>query len=158
MIRKIKNPYTAIEGYNCFACAPHNEFGLKMEFYEEDEFVCSRWVPDQKYQGYKNILHGGIQATLMDELAAWYIQVKLKTSGVTVAMTTRFLKPVFLDKGELYLRSCLKDRKGREVHLYVELFNSEGILCSEADVTYLAYPENYARRQLAYPGAEKFFE
>jgi acyl-CoA thioesterase FadM len=75
-----------------------------------------------------------------------------------MAMTTRFLKPVHIDKGEVLLRSRLKERENREVHLTVELFDKEGILCSLGEVTYVAFPESFARRQLAYPGIEKFFE
>ena len=41
---RIINPYEGMgreEGYHCFACAPRNEHGLHMEFYEEgDEVVC----------------------------------------------------------------------------------------------------------------------
>ena len=156
-MRKIKNPYVDIKGYNCFACAPHNDLGLKMEFFEEGDMVCCRWLPDQRYQGYNNVLHGGIQTTLMDELAAWYIQVKLKTSGVTTSMTTRFKKPVMINNGEILLKASLKELDKREAHLSVVLYDSRGNLCSEGDVVYVVFPESYARRQLAYPGIEKFF-
>lgn len=34
---KLKNPYLPLvdKGYNCFACSPWNEKGLKMEFWED---------------------------------------------------------------------------------------------------------------------------
>lgn len=28
-----------MEGYNCFGCAPNNEAGVKMEFYEDGDEV-----------------------------------------------------------------------------------------------------------------------
>ena len=36
-MEKIINPWKGIEGYYCFGCAPHNEDGLKMEFYEDGD-------------------------------------------------------------------------------------------------------------------------
>ena len=80
--RSINNPFTSIEQYNCFGCSPSNEFGLQMEFYDEgDETVCE-WEPKPHFQGYGNILHGGIISTMMDEIASWYVFTKLKTAGV----------------------------------------------------------------------------
>ncbi|MBR6589557.1 MAG: PaaI family thioesterase, partial [Bacteroidaceae bacterium] len=37
--KKIKNPWMGREGYNCFGCAPCNEYGVKMEFYEAGDKV-----------------------------------------------------------------------------------------------------------------------
>ena len=62
-MRKIKNPYTDLEGYNCFGCSPNNPIGLNMEFYEDGEYVISDWEPKKHLTGYGNILHGGIQST-----------------------------------------------------------------------------------------------
>ena len=65
-MKKIRNPYIGLEaeGYNCFACAPHNPYGLKMEFYEDGDDVVCYWTPRAEYQGWVQTLHGGIQATL----------------------------------------------------------------------------------------------
>jgi chorismate synthase len=41
-MRKLKNPWLGIDGYNCFGCAPHNPYGLKMEFYVDGETVKTR--------------------------------------------------------------------------------------------------------------------
>jgi len=65
-------------GYQCFGCAPHNHNGLQMSFAEDGEYVVSEWEPKDYFQGYYNVLHGGIQATLMDEIASWLVQIKLK--------------------------------------------------------------------------------
>ena len=156
--RAIRNPYTRYQGYNCFACAPDNSHGLKMEFYEEGDQVCCEWSPQPHFQGYKNVLHGGIQATLMDELASWLIQVKLKTGGVTTTMTQKFLKPVFINNGNILLKASVKEIRKRNVEVKVDLFDATGALCSEGLVTYLIFPEEYARKALYYPGYESFFQ
>ena len=60
-MKKIKNPYKGLEdqGYNCFACCPSNQAGLKMEFYEDGDDVVCIWDAGDNYQGWLKTLHGG---------------------------------------------------------------------------------------------------
>ncbi len=56
---------------SCFACGPQNPNGLKLNIQAssrgvETEIDLPTWV-----QGYHNIVHGGIIATILDELAVW---------------------------------------------------------------------------------------
>ena len=44
-MKKIINPWKGLEGYNWFGCAPNNEAGIKMEFYEDGDEVVSIWKP-----------------------------------------------------------------------------------------------------------------
>lgn len=157
-MKKIKNPYTGIKGYNCFACAPGNELGLHMEFVDEGEYLCSYWTPRDQFQGYKNLLHGGIQATLMDELAAWYISTKMGTGGVTARMETRYKKPVYTDKGPLKLRASLKESNNRIATILVELYNNNGELGSTGTIEYFILNPEKAKETLMYPGKEAFYE
>lgn len=72
-MKKIINPWKGMEGYNCFGCAPNNEAGVKMEFYEDGDEVISIWKPQPQFQGWIDTLHGGIQAVLLDEICAWVV-------------------------------------------------------------------------------------
>lgn len=155
-LRKIKNPYTSLEGYNCFGCSPGNVHGLKMEFFEEPDSVICRWKPCHHFSGYKNILHGGIQATLMDEITAWVIQVKLKTAGVTAGMNVRFIKPVMVTEEIITIRAKIDKIIKQIAVVRTELSNSSGDLCSEGDIRYFIYPPDEAKKSLYYPGYEKF--
>ena len=97
-MKKIRNPYLGLEeqGYNCFACCPQNPYGLKMEFYEDgDDLVCI-WKSGDNYQGWLKTLHGGIQATLMDELGGWLINRKLQTAGMTTQLTMKYRNQVMM--------------------------------------------------------------
>ncbi len=153
----IKNPYTKLEGYNCFGCSPNNEIGLQLQFYEEGEYVKAEWEPKPHLAGYKNILHGGIQATLLDEIASWCVQIKLKTAGLTANLDLRYRKPVFVDRGPLKLEACIESFMKRIATVRVKLINAEGETCCEGSVKYFVYPEEIAREKLYYPGFEKFF-
>ena len=91
-MKKIKNPWLPLtgKGYNCFACAPCNPYGLKMEFYEDGDDIVSLWTPDDNYQGWLDTLHGGIQATLLDEIGGWIIARKFQTSGMTTNLNVKY--------------------------------------------------------------------
>ena len=100
-MKKILNPWLGVEGYFCFGCAPDNEAGVKMEFYEDGDEIVSIWKPEPKYQSWLNTLHGGIQALLLDEICGWVVSRKLQTTGVTSKMETRYLKPVSTEEEAL---------------------------------------------------------
>ena len=89
-MQQIKNPWLGMEGYNCFGCCPDNPIGLKMRFYEDGDDVVCLWHPQELYQSWKNTLHGGVQSVLLDEICGWVVSHKLRASGVTAKMETRF--------------------------------------------------------------------
>ena len=157
-MRKILNPYTKVEGYNCFACSPNNENGLQMQFVEDGEYLICEWQPRGFLQGYNNILHGGIQATLMDEIASWFIQIKLNTAGVTSNMNLRLRKTVPSDRGNLKLRAWLKEVRRNLVDVNVELINPDGKTGANGVVTYFTFPPDVAKEKLHFPDHDEFFE
>jgi uncharacterized protein (TIGR00369 family) len=156
-MKNIRNPFTGIEGFDCFGCCPDNPVGLKMKFTEDGEFVTSKWNPSLHLQGYVNVLHGGIQATLMDEVASWTIYIKAKTGGVTSSLKVEYIKPVFVNRGSINLKGKLVKTDGRIATVNVELFNNENILCSRAVADYYIFPEEIARQRYNYPGHDNFF-
>jgi len=156
--RRINNPFTKIEEYNCFGCSPSNSFGLHLDFYEEgDEVVCD-WDPKPQFQGYGNILHGGIIATMMDEIASWFIFTQLKTAGVTYQLTTNYRSPVYTDRGAITLRARLKEERRRKIDIDVKLYDKEGNLCSDGVVGYFVFPAKFTKDKLYYPDFDSFFD
>lgn len=152
------NAYADLEGYNCFACSPTNEYGLKCKFVDEGDCVSCRWMPDAHYQGFFNVLHGGIQATLIDEIASWVIFTRLNTAGMTVEVNVKYLKSVRTDNGEILLKARLLESSLRLAKAGVELYNAEGELAVEAVVVYRMFPEQLAREKLNWPGSEAFYK
>ena len=153
---KLKNPYADFPGYNCFGCSPNNPLGLKMEFFrEEDEIVCT-WLPGEDYQGFHDVLHGGIQATMMDEIASWVVLVILDTAGVTYQLQSKYRKPVHISKGKITLRAKLVSQHRRIASIGVVLLDGEGNTCTESSVDYFLLSREQAEKQLHYPGKEAF--
>ena len=163
----IRNPFVGREDYNCFACAPHNPVGLKMRFRSVGNEVIGCWQPTATYQGYSDVLHGGIQATLMDETASWVVFVHARTSGVTMGMEVEFLRPVRADGGEILVRGRLERTEQRVAFIATRLFQAGQAGQEDAENStpharalcrYRLFSERLARKRLFYPGYDEFWD
>ena len=153
---KLNNPFQGLEGYNCFGCSPDNLNGLQMKFEMQGEDVVCDWQPRRTLESWHNTLHGGIQTTLMDEIASWWVFVNMKTSGVTYKMEVSLKKPVRTDQGPIKLLARKHEIKRNLAVIFVQLFDSEGECCTESYMYYFTYPQLIAKEKLQYPGYEGF--
>ncbi len=154
---KIRNPFDSDKN-QCFGCSTFNPAGLKLTFEEEDGKLFAYWGPLPHFQGYINVLHGGIIATLLDEAGAWCIYISPGTSGVTSSLTVRYLKPVYISKGTVRIEAELISLQEKSGLYKCRLYDGDGRLCAEADIEYFLYPEKIARQRFHYPGREAFFQ
>lgn len=83
-------------GNRCFGCSPHNERGLRMTFVETAAGEAeSRYVAPEHLCGAPGVVHGGVQATLLDEAMG----IAARAGGeeidlVTVDFELRYRRPV----------------------------------------------------------------
>lgn len=156
-MKKIINPYDS-ELNLCFGCSQKNPIGLKLQFEEIEESLHASWHPEKEYQGYVNILHGGIIAALLDEIGAWCVSVKVGTAGVTSEMTTKYLAPVYINKGTITLKASIAVKTEKKAVINCYLYDGQSKLCAEAVASYFIYPPEIAVRKFKYPGREAFYE
>jgi uncharacterized protein (TIGR00369 family) len=156
-MKNIINPYNR-EHNMCFGCGIANPIGLKLSFSESDEFLNAAWMPGSNYEGYPNILHGGIIAALLDEIGAWCISVKIGTAGVTSEMRTKYLAPVYINRGQVGLKASIIDQSEKSAKILCQLYDGQSKLCAEAVAEYFIYPVEIAKRRYRYPGRDAFYE
>ena len=151
---KIKNPYLPLrdKGYNCFACSPWNTKGLKMEFWEDGDDIVSVWTASGDYQSWTDTVHGGIQATLLDEVGGWYVTRKLQTAGVTSNLNIRYRKTVPVGK-PLEIRVRLKEMR-RNLAVMEGSISCEGTVCTTAEIIYFTVSQEKAREDFFFSGCE----
>lgn len=155
-MKKIINPWADLtgKGYNCFACAPDNPYGLKMEFYEDGDDIVSFWHPHSNYQGWLNTLHGGIQATLLDEIGGWIIARKFQTSGMTTNLNVKYRKPVPTGEGVVVeVRARVKDKKRNFVFIEASI-SYNGEVSSTAEMTYFCFSKSVAENDFMFCGCD----
>ena len=55
---------------HCFVCGLENPVGLKLKIYQvEPGVIESTFTAPEQYQGYPGVLHGGIVASILDEIS-----------------------------------------------------------------------------------------
>lgn len=155
-MNELNNPFRHQPGYHCFGCSPDNMKGLRLKFFEDGDEILSHWDIDPDFQGYNNILHGGIQATLMDEIASWTVYVKVKTAGFTSKAEIRYLKTVSIDNGPLLLRSKLLRMRRNLADIEVSLWDRNGLRCAEGLFIYFTYPLEKSKATMFYPDPSGF--
>jgi uncharacterized protein (TIGR00369 family) len=156
-MRKIHNPFRAREGYRCFGCSPDHLSGLQLSFYEEGDELISIWEPKSQFEGYQGVLHGGILATIMDEIASWVVYVKVKVAGVTSSMDVRYHKPVYMEGGAITIRSKVLRMRRNLADIQVVIYNKENECCAEAMITYFTFSKKKSIESFYYPGEAAFF-
>ena len=155
-MKKIINPWLGLsdKGYNCFACAPTNPYGLKMEFYEDGDDIVSIWNPGDNYQGWLDTLYGGIQATLLDEIGGWIIARKFQTSGMTTSLNIKYKKPIPTGKDiRIEIRGRVKEVKRMFVFIEAEI-RYDGEVRSSAEMTYYTFSKDIAEKDFLFSGCE----
>lgn len=146
-MKRIINPWRGMDGYRCFGCDPRSEQGLRMEFYEDGDRIVSRWKPRPEFQGWVDTLHGGIQATLADEISSWVVFRKFQTSGVTSRMEVRYLKPIHTSEDHITLQATVVRQRRNIVDIEVKIFNSQDQFCTEALCIYFLFPKEKAHEE-----------
>jgi len=160
-MRKITNPFTGIASrndYNCFGCSPNNDIGLQLEFWEDGDELVAKWKPKKTMEGWIGVLHGGIQATLLDELGGWIVMIKLDTAGVTSNLNVEYKKPVYISKGEITIKGKIVSTNEKEAKIECSLFDGTGQECAIGTMYYFCFPERIARAKYRFPGKDAFYQ
>ena len=134
-------------GNICFGCGKEHSDGLNIKSYwDGDEAVC-HWKSKDKYQGWKNLLNGGILASLIDchcmctAMAAAY---KAENRGLdsqpeyryaTGTLNVKYLKPTPND-ANIELRAIVTEIKNRKTVFKCDVF-ANGEKTAEAEVVAL---------------------
>jgi acyl-coenzyme A thioesterase PaaI-like protein len=78
----------------CFCCGERNPIGLKLAFEATPGGrLRTFWCPKPEHVGFKDLIHGGLVATVLDEVMARMLYAR-GMPGVTATMETKLLKPV----------------------------------------------------------------
>ncbi len=77
------------DDHRCFACGSENPAGLHLAFQAGGRGVTALFTPGKEFQGYKDIVHGGIITTLLDEAMA-HAAIRAGHMPVTAEIQIRF--------------------------------------------------------------------
>jgi acyl-coenzyme A thioesterase PaaI-like protein len=111
---------------HCFACGPDNPVGLHLAPARLDGGVAmAAFDPSPHHVGADDVLHGGLAATVLDEIMVWAAILTHRVLCVTGTMEIRFRRPVSVTQ-ELVVRGLVEDRRGRRLRCSAELAAEDG--------------------------------
>jgi uncharacterized protein (TIGR00369 family) len=114
----------------CFVCGKDNPVGFKTRIEvdrDAQSAQCTLVVPAE-YQGWKDMVHGGIISALLDEVSA-YAGMTISNTVVTAELKTRFRKPVPVEQ-EITVSAQVIDQVRRAVMVEAKLTMQGEVLAS----------------------------
>lgn len=122
---------------SCFVCGESNPAGLKLRFETDGRLVQSRFVPRAEHVGFRQTVHGGLTATLLDEIMVWACAVQTKRFAFCAELNVRFLSPVRPGEALIASGELVSNRRGKLFEARAELRNQAGATLATATGKYL---------------------
>ena len=129
--------------HNCFACGELNEHGLHLSLHLEERRSWSEFVLEDRFEGWMGVTHGGIIATILDEVMAWSLASE-NNWGVTARMTIEYKRPVPVGSRVRAEGWIVRSRR-RLVDTAGQILDSDGTLLATAEAIYVAASEERKR-------------
>lgn len=115
----------------CFGCGAANDLGMKLTFVQDNvnRRITGRFILGEAYQGGGGMAHGGIIATLLDEVMGKVCRFR-EVRAVTAELNLQYLKPVKVNE-EIIVEGYEADQKGRNLFLVGEIRDSAGVILAK---------------------------
>jgi uncharacterized protein (TIGR00369 family) len=126
-------PHTA----SCFVCGESNPIGLKLRFETDGTVVRARFLPRPEHIGFKQTIHGGISATLLDEIMVWACAIQTKRFAYCAELNVRFLNPARPGEEVFATGELVANRRNKLFEAKGELRNAAGLLLASGTGKYL---------------------
>ncbi len=129
-----------VSPHACFACGVLNTHGLHLVLHVANDTCWTELTLRPEFQGWEGIAHGGIVATILDEVMGWAL-ASADAWGYTARMSIEYKRPVPVGariRGE----GRLVERRRRLLSLAGRLVDADtGAVLATAEALYVAVPE-----------------
>ncbi len=122
------------ESYSmCFGCGQDNPIGLKLSFEWDGKTARAEFVPTKLYQGWPDIVHGGILMSILDEAMAYAARFE-GMSCVTAKIQARLKRPAAVG-ALLIVTAEVTEKNRRMAETKAEIALADGTLVAEGTAT-----------------------
>jgi uncharacterized protein (TIGR00369 family) len=125
----------AFADHNCFACGRENPIGMRLHIELGEGTARTEWTGGDNFVGWSDKLHGGIVATLLDEVMAW-APSSFDSWAVTAEMSVRYRSPA-LPGERLTAEGRVVGRRRRIYDVAGDVRGADGRLIAEGHGRYL---------------------
>lgn len=137
-----------LKGNSCFGCGPENPDGLRIRIFRDPgsaSRLLGTYRPRATQIGFPQIVHGGLQFTALDCMAAWTVLV-LRNPGklmpLTRSATTRYLAPATLGTELALSAEVIGEAAPREPLLIrCAIRDAASVVLTEIDFEYVLLPQ-----------------
>ena len=127
---------------SCFGCSRTNTYGLQLRFWLSDQGCFTKCTIPDHLCGIDGLVHGGILATLLDEVGEWTVISRLGRFGMTREISIRYLKPVQTNT-ELLVEGQIISHDDRNGDLRGTIHSVDGTLLTESESKWI-FPSLYS--------------
>jgi uncharacterized protein (TIGR00369 family) len=131
----------------CFGCGGGNARGMKLAFDadESTQRVVGRFRLGPEYQGATGFIHGGIIATVLDEVMS-KVSRFTNVHAVTAELNVEYVRPVRVNE-DLHVEGFATRRDGRHLYRKGEIRSAAGTLLARGRARFVIIdPERYNKK------------
>jgi acyl-coenzyme A thioesterase PaaI-like protein len=128
---------------HCFVCGIENPIGLKLNIYELEEGVVETvFTPSEQFQGYPGVLHGGIVASILDEISGRALMGDPSAPRFmfTGKLEIKYRRNVPIGKSLRIIGKALKS-KGKIAEGWAGMYDEDNNLLAEATTLLIDVPK-----------------
>lgn len=129
----------------CFVCGGDNPKGLGLRPFLEDNQVGIEFTPQPAHMGFRDVVHGGILAALLDEVSFWVATLTTRKVCVTAGMSIRYKKPLTVGTPTTTFGRLLEKKGTRRVVVEAHARDAEGTEYALATSTFAVVPGTLAK-------------
>jgi uncharacterized protein (TIGR00369 family) len=129
----------------CLVCGRDNPHGLRLDLHVDigTGIVWTDFTPTEHHIGFEGIIHGGVLATVLDEVMVWAATWMGRRFCVCAEMTVRFLASAAVNQKLRVEAKVASDR--RVIQCEGKILNSTGETIALATGKYIRLPEDRNR-------------
>ena len=122
---------------SCFVCGGRNPIGLNLRFETDGRIVRATFKLKPLYNGFINVIHGGVLATVLDEIMVWACAVQAKQFSYCAEMNVRYQSPGRPDETMIGEAEMTENKRGRLFLAKGELKSADGIIIATSTGKYM---------------------
>jgi acyl-coenzyme A thioesterase PaaI-like protein len=115
----------------CFACGKDNPDGLQLEFESVGSDVRTSVTFPRKFQGYSDVVHGGLVSTVLDETMVTLLN-RMGYLALTAELSVRFREPVRVGE-RIDVTASLIEKRGKIFTLVAVASRPDGTKVATAE-------------------------
>jgi uncharacterized protein (TIGR00369 family) len=123
--------------HSCFVCGDSNAIGLNLRFETDGHVVRTRFTPRPEHIGFKQVVHGGIIATLLDEIMVWACLAQTRRFAYCAELTLRYLNPLRPGEETVATGELAVNRRDKIFEARADLKDATGKIFATASGKYL---------------------